>query len=120
MSISSLFRPFKISRGKLVAGTAVVALAAAATTGMRQKHLIPSVTAAENSWNQALLALMPTAIAPYQLPIWLRNGHVETIYAAKFRKNPRLLYDREIVHMPDGGCVCLDTEVLPAEKVKVD
>ena len=27
------------------------------------------------------------------------------------------MYDREVVHMPDGGCVALDTEVLPASQV---
>lgn len=27
------------------------------------------------------------------------------------------MYDREIVHMPDGGAVALDTEDLPAAKV---
>ncbi len=42
---------------------------------------------------------------------------METIFAAKFRKKPHLLYDREILHMPDGGCVCLDTEDLPPHKV---
>ena len=33
------------------------------------------------------------------------------------RKKPHVLYDREVVHMPDGGCVALDTEDLPASQV---
>ena len=33
------------------------------------------------------------------------------------RKKPHVMYDREVVHMPDGGCVALDTEVLPASQV---
>lgn len=83
---------------------------------MLSKEVTPQVTASPTTWNQALLALMPTATAPYRIPLLLSNGHVETIYAAKFRKKPHLMYNREILHMPDGGCVCLDTEELPAVK----
>ncbi len=103
-------------RGRLLAGTALV-VAAATAGAMYRKEMTPVVTAAATKWNQALLALMPSATAPYSLPLLLRNGHVETIYAAKFRKKPHLLYDREVLHMPDGGCVCLDTEDLPANQV---
>ena len=30
---------------------------------------------------------------------------------------PHLLFDREILHLPDGGCVALDTESVPPELV---
>jgi predicted alpha/beta-fold hydrolase len=43
---------------------------------------------------------------------------VETIFAALFRSNPHLTYEREIITMPDGGVVALDSEAstdLPAE-----
>ena len=51
---------------------------------------------------------------PYELPYnaLLNNGHVETIFAALFRRRPHILYDRELVQMPDGGVVALDTEDL--------
>jgi predicted alpha/beta-fold hydrolase len=43
---------------------------------------------------------------------------VETIFAALFRSNPHLTYEREIITMPDGGVVALDSEAstdLPTE-----
>ena len=43
---------------------------------------------------------------------------VETIFAALFRTNPHLTYEREIITMPDGGVVALDSEAstdLPVE-----
>jgi predicted alpha/beta-fold hydrolase len=36
----------------------------------------------------------------------------------KCRKKPHVMYDREILRMPDGGCVALDTEDVPEEKVQ--
>lgn len=108
--------PCRSARGRLLTGTAALAAVAAAATTMG-KNLVATVTAAPTKWNQALLTLMPSATEPYGLPLLLRNGHVETIFASRFRKSPHLLYDREILHMPDGGCVCLDTEDLPPEQV---
>lgn len=93
------------------------ASSSSSSISMFSRRHVPRVTAAPSAWNQALLALMPSATEPYQLPLLLSNGHVETIFAAKFRTKPHLLYDREILHMPDGGCVCLDTEDLPPEQV---
>ncbi len=34
------------------------------------------------------------------------------------RKKPHVLYNREVVHMPDGGAVALDTEDSSAAQVK--
>jgi hypothetical protein len=104
----------RVSRGWLLAGASAVAagttLLAAAVGSSGDKDLRAEVTAAPTAWNRALLARMPTAAAPYHVPLLLRNGHLETMFAAKFRQRPHLLYDREMLHMPDGGCVCLDTE----------
>ncbi|EFN55873.1 hypothetical protein CHLNCDRAFT_145469 [Chlorella variabilis] len=79
------------------------------------KELKPTVQGQSTAWNSAILSLCPALTAPYRQPGWMpRGGHFETILAAWFRKKPHVLYDREIVHMPDGGCVALDTEDLPA------
>ena len=52
-----------------------------------------------------------------QVRRWLWNGHVETIYAAKFRRSPNLQYNRELLAMPDGGTVAVDFEPLEFDKV---
>lgn len=98
-------------------GLAAAAATAAALVGLcRSRELRPSVQGQITRWNSAILSLCPSLTAPYRLPAFLNNGHVETIFAAWFRKKPHVLYDREIVHMPDGGCVALDIEDLPASK----
>ncbi|RMZ52610.1 hypothetical protein APUTEX25_000729, partial [Auxenochlorella protothecoides] len=64
--------------------------------------------------NETLLSMCPSLSAPYSLPLPLCNGHVETIFAALFRRTPGVVYDRELVHMPDGGLVALDARATPA------
>lgn len=99
---------------RVAISASAVAGAAIGVAGSRQ--FVPTVTAQPTKFNQALLSLCPSLTTPYRLPRLLCNGHVETIFAAWTRKKPHLLFDREIVHMPDGGCVTLDTEDLPPEK----
>ena len=121
--MTKLARGPTASLGAALTGAAAVAAAAAAAAAavaMRSRLLTPQVSAAPTPWNQALLSLCPSLAAPYSLPALLSNGHVETIYAAFFRRRPHILYDREILHLPDGGCVALDTEdvdKLPADMV---
>jgi predicted alpha/beta-fold hydrolase len=96
------------------AGIATAAAAAAAVAAMCiRKALKPTVQGQSTPWNSAILSLCPSLTASYRLPALLNNGHVETIFAAWFRRKPHILYDRELLHMPDGGCVALDTEDLP-------
>lgn len=97
----------------LALGTAVAVAAAGTAAMMWKKTYTPRVVAQPTPWNSALLALCPHLSQPYHLPAFLNNGHVETIFAALFRRRPHVLYDREIVQMPDGGVVALDTEDLP-------
>jgi hypothetical protein len=106
------------TRQSIGAAALSMATATAAAVGLfRSKRLQPRVVAEPTRWNQALLALCPHFTAEYDLPLILGNGHVETIFAALFRRKPHVLYDREILHMPDGGCVAIDTEDLPPEQV---
>lgn len=97
-------------------GLGALGLAAVAALAMRKKELRPTVEGQSTSWNSAILSLCPSITAPYSLASFLNNGHVETIFAAWFRKKPHVLYNREIVHMPDGGAVALDSEDLPASQ----
>jgi hypothetical protein len=98
----------------LTVGTVAAVAAAGTAAAMFKKVMKPRVVAQPNKWNDALLALCPYFTKPYELPAILNNGHVETIFAALFRRRPHILYDRELVHMPDGGVVALDSEDLPA------
>ena len=95
-----------------VGGVAAVA-AAGTAAAMFRKVLTPRVIAQPNDWNKAIQELCPHFTTPYKLPTILNNGHVETIFAALFRRRPHILYDRELVHMPDGGVVAIDSEDLP-------
>ncbi|PSC76782.1 Embryogenesis-associated EMB8 [Micractinium conductrix] len=95
-------------------GAAAAAAVVLAWVLRRQQHA-PTVHGQQGTpWNSAVLELCPSLAAPYTLPRVLNNGHVETIVAAAFRQRPHILYDRELLALPDGGCVALDTEDLPA------
>lgn len=48
---------------------------------------------------------------------WFWNGHVETIFAALTRKNPRLDLDRRLVELEDGGVVAIDFEPMELQQV---
>jgi hypothetical protein len=105
---------------KFTAPRAVLATGAVAGLSamiFRTKVLNPRVIAQQNDWNKAVLALCPHFETPYELPynLFLNNGHVETIIAALFRCRPHILYDRDLVQMPDGGVVALDSEDLQEE-----
>ena len=52
-------------------------------------------------------ALPEQVYRPYP---WLTNGHVETIWAALFRRGANVKYYRRCLNMPDGGVVSLDFE----------
>lgn len=66
----------------------------------------------ETGFNREVLARCPTAFQEYKVSPWLWNGHVETIFAAKFRRSLDLEYTRECLKMPDGGTVAIDFEPL--------
>lgn len=101
-------------RAALVGAASAVAISAAAGAVVmgagKRFSFVPTVTAQPTPWNRDVLALCPKLFSPYHLSPFLRNGHVETIFAAWFRRDPRLAYSRELVRMPDGGTVALDTE----------
>lgn len=101
-------------RAAFIGAASAVAISAAAgavVMGAGKRFVfVPTVTAQPTPWNRDVLALCPKLHAPYHLSPFLRNGHVETIFAAWFRRDPRLVYTRELVRMPDGGTVALDTE----------
>mmetsp|Transcript_63587 Transcript_63587/g.196903 ORF Transcript_63587/g.196903 Transcript_63587/m.196903 type:complete len:376 (+) Transcript_63587:137-1264(+) len=44
----------------------------------------------------------------YEAPWWLRQADAMTIYAAKFREEEEVEYDRRLVETLDGGVVALD------------
>lgn len=98
---ASIPTPGIILGGSIIASTALL---------RQMKTLIPKVCCPPTKWNQAILALCPSLASPYKLPFYLSNGHVETIFAALFRKKPHINYSRELLRMPDGGTVALDAE----------
>ena len=123
---------------RIAATTAAVGAAVASFASTKK---MPVVKGAPTAWNRAIQRLCPHLSEVYELPWILNNGHVrfhglsardapspshsrvehsqvETIFAALFRSNPHLTYEREIITMPDGGVVALDSEAstdLPTE-----
>jgi hypothetical protein len=44
----------------------------------------------------------------YRPPVWLRSGHLQTIYPTLYRRVDGVVYQRERVELPDGDFVDLD------------
>lgn len=56
-------------------------------------------------------ATMPAGFAPvaaYQAPHWLRGGHMQTIWPARFAPQPFVVYRRERWETPDGDFIDVD------------
>lgn len=51
---------------------------------------------------------MPVVQSSYTAPLWLRNGHVQTIWPALFRNPPLPALWRERLETPDGDFVDID------------
>lgn len=51
---------------------------------------------------------MPILDADYAPPLWLRNGHVQTLWPVLFRPFPRIAFRRERLDTADGDFVDLD------------
>lgn len=100
----------------LTAAAAATAAGVGVAMARGSRELRPIAKGESTSWNSAMLSLCPSLTAPYRMPSWMPlGGHFETIFAAWFRKKPHVLYDREVLRMPDGGSVALDSEELPAD-----
>ena len=97
----------RVGRGIVVASASGIVISAA----MASRTFYPKIRSKPTDWNEKIQRLCPHLTAPYKLPFILNNGHVETIFAALFRKNPHITYEREIVKMPDGGSVALDSQI---------
>ena len=122
-------------RWSIGAGTVVAAAAGIGMFGHGRSQK-PRVVMQETPFNKQVLQLCPTADTVYRVLPWLFNGHLETIFAAFFRRSPgleksertveycnmsRMLatimqearragYVREMLKTPDGGTITLDFE----------
>jgi hypothetical protein len=93
--------------GTLSLATAT-AVGAASFMDARKKVALPVITMIQNEFNKRVMSLCPSLNAPYKPVPFLTNGHVETIFAAWFRRLPNLKYRRECITRPDNGTVALD------------
>lgn len=54
------------------------------------------------------------AMKAYRAPLFVRmlprrvRGHAETIMPSVLRRGPKVEYEREVLRVPDGGCITLD------------
>ncbi|KAK9855779.1 hypothetical protein WJX84_003279, partial [Apatococcus fuscideae] len=49
--------------------------------------------------------------SPYEVRPYLSNGHIETLFAAIFRKSAAVKYNRTVLTGPDGGQTAIDSPV---------
>jgi predicted alpha/beta-fold hydrolase len=65
----------------------------------------------ETPFAKSVLSECPTLNQEYTSPWWMWNGHVETIFAAWFRRDTPVIYKRECLITEDKGCVAIDWPV---------
>jgi hypothetical protein len=89
------------------AGLAVLALLvsiyAAACFHKRRLTQKPSVSCQLTNFNNVVLSRMPSLRELYKPLLFLTNGHIETIFAAKTRGLVDLRYRREYLLVPEGA-----------------
>jgi hypothetical protein len=95
-----------------IAATVVVSTMAIA----HRRRSLPAISMQPTSFNKGALSRCPSLTSVYNKFI-VPGGHVETIFAAWFRRNPPVEYDRELMETPDGGTVALDYHHAPPNKV---
>eukprot|EP00246_Nothoceros_aenigmaticus_P001554 TRINITY_DN12047_c0_g1_i1.p1 TRINITY_DN12047_c0_g1~~TRINITY_DN12047_c0_g1_i1.p1 ORF type:complete len:404 (+),score=36.01 TRINITY_DN12047_c0_g1_i1:256-1467(+) len=69
---------------------------------------VPELVASPTPFNKELLQRLTKLKEPYKPCPFIKNRHVETIFAALFRSLPSVKYRREYLRMGDGGTVALD------------
>ncbi len=55
----------------------------------------------------------------YNPPPWLRNGHVQTIWPALFRRIDDVVYRRKRIETPDGDFIDLDFSLVGAQRLGI-
>mmetsp|Transcript_35862 Transcript_35862/g.91647 ORF Transcript_35862/g.91647 Transcript_35862/m.91647 type:complete len:652 (-) Transcript_35862:188-2143(-) len=97
------------SMAYLGVGVGIGALAGAAFMALRRRRgQDPEVYMAPTEGNKAILNECPSLTSAYKVSPWLRNPHVETIFAALFRRSPKVEFTRDLLSMEDGGTVAVD------------
>ena len=51
---------------------------------------------------------MPVVVSSFHPPLWLRNPHLQTVWAAVARRGHPSRYERERLELPDGDFLDLD------------
>ena len=103
----------------LLIGSAAVAAASAAYLAMKHSssRQTSEITIGKGlEFHQTVLSRCPTITSRYKsYPfVTLFGGHLETIFAARARRDPSpdVTYSRKQLDMPDGGTVALDSATL--------
>ena len=69
----------------------------------------PKIFHQPSPFHRSILDRCSRLNSDYVRPYLLFNGHVETIWAGKCRTLLNLDLERELMEMPDGGLVAIDT-----------
>ena len=104
------------ARAATVLAAAALGAGAAALAGLgawldaRRKTELPQVFMSATRFNKEVLQRCTVIHTPYRPTPFLTNRHIETIFAAKLRSVPKVVYKRECLLLQDGGTVALDWE----------
>lgn len=104
--------PNLVGGSVLAAGAVLGAAALAMLYNSRRLSHKPVVHSQHTRFFDDILSRCTTVHKEYHVYPLLANCHVETIAASKFRRDPKLKYDRELLDRPDGGTVAVDYEQL--------
>jgi len=55
----------------------------------------------------------------YKPPFFIKNGHIQTIYASYFRKTDEVVYNRERISTPDNDFLDLDWSTVGSKKLVI-
>ena len=76
-------------------------------TLLRKRRSASAIHCKLTPLSTAVLKQCP-ALSEYTPPTWLPGPHLNTIGSSILRRDPRLLYTRTNLHLPDGGTIALD------------
>ena len=69
---------------------------------------VPVLTYQPTPFNLSVLSRMPSLRRPYYPTPWMRSSHAQSLLGTLLRMRPSIVYNREILHLTDGGAIALD------------
>jgi predicted alpha/beta-fold hydrolase len=69
---------------------------------------VPQLYYHPSEFNRAVVSGAPALTRPFMPTPWMRSAHTQTILGTLLRFRPRIIYEREVMLLRDGGAIALD------------